>query len=78
MNWACLLSDESKGVLLAGEETERLAHRYIRTEHLTLGLLREENLSARAVSQAGPRVCRKLRAHMLKFAFRRLPPENLE
>jgi hypothetical protein len=38
----------------------------------------QHNLSTRAVSQAGPRVCRELRAHMLKFAFRRLSPENLE
>jgi hypothetical protein len=31
---------------LPAEQTERLAHRYIRTEHPILGLLREENLSA--------------------------------
>ncbi len=54
MNWACLLSDESKGVLLAGEETERLAHRYIRTEHLTLGpVTRRKLVYARGFS-SGP------------------------
>jgi hypothetical protein len=37
------LSNECKRVLAyAGEEAERLLHRYIGTEHLLLGLLREE------------------------------------
>jgi ATP-dependent Clp protease ATP-binding subunit ClpC len=37
------LSNESKRVLAyAGEEAERLAHKHIGTEHLLLGLLREE------------------------------------
>jgi len=38
------LSNESKRVLAyAAEEAERLAHKHIGTEHLFLGLLREEN-----------------------------------
>jgi ATP-dependent Clp protease ATP-binding subunit ClpC len=38
------LSDEAKRVLLfAAEESERLGNRHIGTEHLLLGLLREEN-----------------------------------
>jgi len=62
------LSNESKRVLAyAGEEAERLAHKHIGTEHLLLGLLREEKcfaaqilverqdaLEASAVRQAGP------------------------
>jgi ATP-dependent Clp protease ATP-binding subunit ClpC len=41
------LSNESKRVLAyAGEEAERLAHKYIGTEHLLLGLLREEKCFA--------------------------------
>jgi ATP-dependent Clp protease ATP-binding subunit ClpC len=38
------LSDECKRVVAhAGEEAERLSRRFIGTEHLLLGLLREEN-----------------------------------
>ena len=38
------LSDECKRVVAhAGEEAENLSHRFIGTEHLLLGLLREEN-----------------------------------
>src|ERR1700676_823177 len=41
------LSNESKSVLAyAGEEAERLAHKHIGTEHLLLGLLREEKCFA--------------------------------
>jgi hypothetical protein len=41
------LSDESKRVLAyAAEESERLAHNFIGTEHLMLGLLREESFFA--------------------------------
>ena len=41
------LSDEGKRVLsFAEEEAERLGHKYIGTEHLLLGLLREEGCSA--------------------------------
>lgn len=38
------LSNESKRVLAyAAEEAERLSHKFIGTEHLMLGLLREKN-----------------------------------
>jgi acetyltransferase-like isoleucine patch superfamily enzyme len=41
------LSDESKRVLhFAAKETEQLGHKYIGTEHLLLGLLREEKCFA--------------------------------
>jgi ATP-dependent Clp protease ATP-binding subunit ClpC len=41
------LSNESKRVLAFGaEEAQRLAHRHIGTEHLLLGLLREEKQPA--------------------------------
>jgi len=44
------LSDESKRVLTyAAEETERLNHKHVGTEHLLLGLLRDENCLAATV-----------------------------
>jgi uncharacterized damage-inducible protein DinB len=46
------LSNESKRVLAyAAEEAERLSHRHIGTEHLLLGLLREENFFAAEILQ---------------------------
>ena len=49
------LSDECKRVLAYGaEEAERMRHRHIGTEHLLLGLLREEgSLAAQALREAG-------------------------
>ena len=49
------LSHESKRVLVyAAEEAERLNHRHIGTEHLLLGLLREENcLAASLLRESG-------------------------
>lgn len=49
------LSNEGKRVLAyAAEEAERLAHQHIGTEHLLLGLLREENsFAARLLSERG-------------------------
>ena len=50
------LSNECKRVLAyAAEEAERLAHRHIGTEHLLLGLLREEKCFA-ADDSAGARI----------------------
>src|SRR5260370_4139326 len=47
------LSNECKRVLAyAAEEAERLAHKHIGTEHLLLGLLREENFFASQIVQA--------------------------
>jgi ATP-dependent Clp protease ATP-binding subunit ClpC len=53
------LSDESKRILLyANEESERLAHRFVGTEHLLLGILREETCFAtRVLTEAGLEVC---------------------
>jgi ATP-dependent Clp protease ATP-binding subunit ClpC len=49
------LSNESKRVLVyASEEAERLGHKHIGTEHLLLGLLREERaLAAQALQTCG-------------------------
>src|SRR3974390_1276210 len=49
------LSDDSRRVLsLAAEESERLGHRHIGTEHILLGLLRvDESLAARLLSARG-------------------------
>ena len=49
------LSNESKGVLAyAAEEAERLAHKYIGTEHMLLGLLREKkSFAARLLNEEG-------------------------
>src|SRR5437762_3471125 len=52
------LSNESKRVLAyAAEEAERLAHRHIGTEHLLLGLLREEkSFAAEILHERGLRL----------------------
>jgi len=52
------LSDSAKGVLAYGaEEADRLGHRSIGPEHLTLGLLREENsLAARLLQECGAEI----------------------
>lgn len=52
------LSGEAKRVLaLAAEESERLGNRYIGTEHLLLGLLREENsIAAEILYERGLRL----------------------
>jgi len=52
------LSNESKRVLAyAGEEAERLAHQHIGTEHLLLGLLREEKcFGAQILTERGVRL----------------------
>jgi ATP-dependent Clp protease ATP-binding subunit ClpC len=52
------LSNESKRVLAyAAEEAERLSHRHIGTEHLLLGLLREEkSFAAQILNERGVRL----------------------
>jgi ATP-dependent Clp protease ATP-binding subunit ClpC len=54
------LSNESKRVLAyAGEEAERLAHKHIGTEHLLLGLLREEKcFGAQILTERGVQLSR--------------------
>jgi len=47
-------SNEAKGVLtLAQEEAERLHHSYIGTEHLAIGLIRQDGLAAKALVGLG-------------------------
>jgi hypothetical protein len=52
------LSDECKPILgYAAEEAERLGHRHIGTEHVLLGILREENcLASRILNGRGLRL----------------------
>jgi ATP-dependent Clp protease ATP-binding subunit ClpC len=52
------LSNEGKRVLgFAAEEAERLSHKHIGTEHLVLGLLREEaSFAARILNEHGIRL----------------------
>ncbi len=52
------VSEEAKRVLFyAGEEAEHLSHKHIGTEHLLLGLLREENsFAARILNEHGVRL----------------------
>jgi ATP-dependent Clp protease ATP-binding subunit ClpC len=65
------LSDECKRVLAyAAEEAERLGHKHIGTEHLLLGLLREENCFAAAVLKERGLKLETLRAELVKS-----PPE---
>jgi hypothetical protein len=67
------LSNESKRILAyAAEETERLNHRYIGTEHILLGILREENcLAAKILYERGL----KLEAIREELARAPMPPE---
>ncbi len=54
------LSSSAKGVLsMAADESDRLGHRYIGTEHLLLGILREEKSpAARILHERGLRLSR--------------------
>jgi len=63
------LSQECKRILAyAGEEAERLNHRHIGTEHLALGILREENcLAAQVLSQHGLKI-EPVREHLARHA----------
>ena len=66
------LSNESKRVLAyAAEEAERLAHRHIGTEHLLLGLLREQRCFAAEILRERGVSLEKLREHFAKIS----PPE---
>jgi hypothetical protein len=62
------LNDESKRVLVfAAEEGDRLTHKHIGTEHLFLGLLREENcLAAQILRDLGADLS-KLRVEIAKL-----------
>ena len=63
------LSLECKRILAyAGEEAERLNHRYIGTEHLALGVMREEKcVAAQVLSQHGLKI-ERVREHLARDA----------
>ncbi len=66
------LSDESKRVLTyAAEEAERLGHKYIGTEHLLLGLLREEKCFAAQMLQE-----RGLKVNQIREELARTPHQS--
>jgi hypothetical protein len=64
------LSAESKKILnLAGEEAQRLAHRWIGTEHLLLGMLRvDSSLAARLLRDRG------VKAEIVREELAKAPP----
>ena len=67
------LSHESKRVLAYGaEEAERLNHKHIGTEHLLLGLLREEKCFAAEILYE-----RGLRAGNIRQELRRIVPDSV-
>ena len=68
------LSNESKRVLAyAGEEADRLTNKHIGTEHLLLGLLREENcFAAQIVMERG------LRLSQIRAELERKPHEPIQ
>jgi hypothetical protein len=68
------LSNECKRVLAyAAEEAERLSHKHIGTEHLLLGLLREENFFAAEILQE-----HGLRLPAVREELQRIAHENVE
>ena len=68
------LSNECKRVLAyAAEESERLAHRHIGTEHLLLGLLREEKCFAAEILET-----RGVRAPAIREELQRMTHENAQ
>ena len=72
------LSNECKGVLAyAREEAEQLSHKHIGTEHLTLGLLREEKcFAAEILTERGVRL-EELRKELQKAGEEQLLREQL-
>jgi len=63
------LDNESKRVLAyAAEEAERLSHRHIGTEHLLLGLLREENCFAAQILKEKGLLLSQAREELLRQA----------
>jgi uncharacterized damage-inducible protein DinB len=68
------LSNECKRVLAyAAEEAERLSHKHIGTEHLLLGLLREENFFAAEILQE-----RGLRLPAIREELQGMAHENVQ
>jgi hypothetical protein len=73
------MSNECKRICAyAAEEAERLNHRHIGTEHLLLGILREETcMAAQLLQQHGLRV-NAIREELARFPMRTEPPVMLE
>src|SRR5580658_9509065 len=71
------LSNESKRVLAyAAEEAERLAHKHIGTEHLLLGLLREEKcFAAEILHERGLRLL-AIREELARATQEKAPPSQ--
>lgn len=68
------LSNQSKRVLAyAAEEAESLGHRHIGTEHLLLGLLREEKCRAAAILREAGVSLRQVRKEVMKS-----PPPSVQ
>jgi Clp amino terminal domain, pathogenicity island component len=73
------LSEAGKLVLKhAAEEADRLAHRYIGTEHLFLGLLDEENCIAAKLLREGGADAGSIRTHLAESAGKQSLPEPYE
>ncbi len=73
------LSQEARRVLkYADEESERLGHRYVGTEHLLLGILREENsLAAELLYERGLRL-QHVREELMRSSVERLQQAKKE
>ncbi len=73
------LSQEARRVLkYADEESERMGHRYVGTEHLLLGLLREENsLAAELLYERGLRL-QHVREELMRTSVERMQQAKKE
>ena len=70
------LSNECKRVLAyAAEEAERLGHKHIGTEHLLLGLLREEKCFASEILQERGLKLAQIREELARVTQEKTPPQ---
>ena len=70
------LSNECKRVLAyAAEEAERLGHKHIGTEHLLLGLLREEKCFASEILQERGLKLAQIRDELARVTQEKVPPQ---
>ena len=71
------LSNECKRVLAyAAEEAERLGHKHIGTEHLLLGLLREEKCFASEILQERGLKLAQIRDELARVTQEKAPPQQ--
>jgi ATP-dependent Clp protease ATP-binding subunit ClpC len=71
------LSNECKRVLAyAAEEAERLGHKHIGTEHLLLGLLREEKCFASEILQERGLKLAQIREELARVTQEKVPPQQ--